>query len=213
MRHLFTVAVVVGLAACGGNTREPAPPPPVASAEISEALVRDLAILTTQAEPSAALRLLAARHDVDSMISMLVDDRRFTNTVVPTMLLEDYRFTSYLSVNGGFSLKRDDPTQPLYLRKPCKASDATSVEPWWEPGTQVMVCNDSYKPDVMTAPTLPGRERATPPLCGSFRDNQPDCGCGRNLIHCTDDADMRTAVRRSLGADGGRCRGTACRGA
>lgn len=211
MKHLLLV-VAVAVGGCGKPQSPPTRlPPPIPSGPASQAvvvnetLVRDLAILTTQAEPTAALKLLGANNDVEGMIAMLLADKRFTNTVVPTMLLEDYRFTSHLSIKSSFVLKQtsDDPKQPIfYLRKPCKRVGATNVEPWWAPGTQVLICSDDYKPDALYRHKLPGRPNDVAPVCGSSSsDIQPECGCGRNLIHCTRDRAMRAAIRTSLGAE------------
>ena len=206
------LVALVTITACANKSAtdhiRPSPSPPL-RVVLNEKLVRDLAILTTQAEPTPALALLASRGDVDGVVSMLVDDRRFTNTVVPTMLLEDYRFPAYLSVGRLYTLNQDNPAQPMYLHKPCKPAEATSVEPWWALGTQVMVCNDSYLPDAVNMGTLPGRPKDSPPLCGSSRGSgnrettgpPSECGCGHNLIHCRRDMAMRTEVRTSLAAE------------
>lgn len=195
-----TCVLVVALAACGNKgqpTRVPPPAPagpstPTASSvPISPGLLRDLSILTTKSEPSEALKLLASQNDIDGVVSMLVDDRRFTNEVVPTMLLEDMRFTTIVAVSSASprGLKPGkDPSDPLYLTKPCKPTDATKVEPWWALGTEVLVCNDAYRPDVLVGESLPGRSGPGPKCSSAYRALHPEwgkgCGCGRNLVNC-----------------------------
>ena len=202
------LVLVFFVAACGNKSAPPlattltttttVPGQQAKSPVMKESLLRDLSILTTQAEPTAELKALGARNDVAGVVEMLLADHRFTNVVVGTMLLEDYRFPSYFAPNGMFVLKQEDPSQPYYLRKPCKPADTVSVEPWWALGTQIKVCADAYVPDKVVLAPQPGRATQRPPLCGSWRTPQPGCGCGHNLIHCTHNKAQRRAIRTSI---------------
>lgn len=216
MRTATCVLVVASVLAACGNKAQPVrvqPPPPVpvpvatqpTPTPISPGLLRDLAILTTKSEPSEALKILASHNDIDGVVSMLVDDRRFTNEVVPAMLLEDMRSTTIVAVAGS-SVRRlkpgNHPSEPLYLDKACKPSDATKVEPWWALGTEVLVCNDAYRPAVLEGESLPKRPGVRP-LCGSvYRAFHPEwgkaCGCGRNLVNCVPDKALPQQIKASL---------------
>lgn len=195
------ISIVVALALAGCNkTSKPVTPPAPAPIVVTDGLLRDLAILTTQSEPTPAMKQLAARGDLEGVVSLLVEDRTFTNTVAPNILLEDNRFPSVYAVQD-LKIQLDEASQVWYLYKPCKPADATSVEPWWALGTHIMVCNDSYKPDVLTMPASKALPNDPPPVCGSNRGAEPPCGCGRNLMHCIRDTNQHTEIRKSLAAE------------
>jgi hypothetical protein len=200
--HRLIVAAALGLFACNQRSAPvttPTPEPEPVRA-LDEGLVRDLSILTTQAEPTAAVKTLAARGDLEGVISMLVEARTFTHVVAPNILLEDNRFPAVYAVQE-LQLQIDPKTEIGYLYQPCKPSDATSVEPWWAMGTRIKVCNDSYKPDVFAMPRSKERPNDPPPMCGSNRGVAPPCGCGPNLIRCYRDRDQLTEVRKRLYAE------------
>ena len=69
-----------------------------------------------------------------------------------------------------------------YVHKPCERGDAVQVKPWWDLSRSVLVCRDSYRPEVF------GDD--TGALCtghfGSPLMPASPCGCGPNLIRCGD---------------------------
>ena len=84
-----------------------------------------------------------------------------------------------------------------YLHTACTRSDAVEVKPWWDLATTVLVCRDSYRPDVFGD--------ATGALCtGHFLSPlaaTSPCGCGPNLIRCGRDEVQLAQVQSALIAE------------
>jgi hypothetical protein len=72
-----------------------------------------------------------------------------------------------------------------FLRNRCSSADAVRVKPWWSPDKEILVCPDSYRPEVLA--DKEGR------ACGAQmtwpRDNDA-CGCGPWMMFCTQDHDQ-----------------------
>lgn len=80
-----------------------------------------------------------------------------------------------------------------YLRKPCALADAVEVDPWWDPGDEIRVCPDAYRPDV--------RGDADGRTCGASMLSpygSETCGCGPRLMFCALDKKHNRKLRASL---------------
>jgi hypothetical protein len=81
-----------------------------------------------------------------------------------------------------------------YLHKTCDRADAVKVNPWWELSKPVLVCRDSYKPDVFGD----GKGAyCTGHLLSPVLASSP-CGCGPNLIRCTKNLELRNQIQRAV---------------
>ncbi|HEY4222271.1 MAG TPA: hypothetical protein VGO62_13035, partial [Myxococcota bacterium] len=68
-----------------------------------------------------------------------------------------------------------------YLREKCSQEEAVKVKPWWAPEKEVLVCPNSYRPEVK------GDDKGR--TCGAEMLSPRDvdtCGCGPWLMFCTE---------------------------
>lgn len=63
----------------------------------------------------------------------------------------------------------------------CTMDGWVEVEPYWAPGTAIRVCAFDAQPHTDATPDDDGDPRT----CDRVGDNDPLCGCGPNLRHCT----------------------------
>ena len=100
-----------------------------------------------------------------------------------------------------FTLKKSDSTPAVYyLEQPCKAKDQIDVEPWWDLGSKVRVCADSYRPEVVSY--VAGGESTV--WCDStfYKAHRAwvtsPCKCGRNLMNCAPSSDVQRAIMKGF---------------
>ena len=90
------------------------------------------------------------------------------------------------------------------MREPCSASEAVEVKPWWDLGSTVRVCPDSYRPERWTLDVSEHSYRTRMVLgcdgqVGSpEKEDQPLCGCGPNLLRCLQDGDQYVDMHSSM---------------
>jgi hypothetical protein len=86
----------------------------------------------------------------------------------------------------------DEEGRPLpmvenYLEGDCAGGEGCTmdgwvrVEPYWAPGTTIQVCAFDAQPHTDATP----RDNGDPRTCDQSGDDDPLCGCGPNLRHCT----------------------------
>lgn len=64
-----------------------------------------------------------------------------------------------------------------YRGKPCPEAELERVRPWWSPATEVWVCHNDHRPEVI-------RDRDySCDMLGPLPEGSP-CGCGPNLMFC-----------------------------
>lgn len=127
---------------------------------------------------------------IDDYIEFILGGKRFSRTVVPSMLFGGFVNTrNYYAYPSGYNLQ-STKDGILYLREPCTADDATEVAPWWDLANPVRVCPDSYNPERWTMSPDEHDYRSKMRLtCDSQvgspeKELQPLCGCGPNLLRC-----------------------------
>ena len=63
----------------------------------------------------------------------------------------------------------------------CTMDGWIQLEPYWAPGTSIRVCAFDAQPHTDATP----RDNGDPRTCDQVGDDDPLCGCGPNLRHCT----------------------------
>jgi mono/diheme cytochrome c family protein len=181
LRKIVRIGSLAGLLAAGWSAKgalsaEPAP-------AIARPLAEHLAVLA--AGRSVTDAELASAPTVSAYVDGLLSSPEF-KTLIPAQVLlsggvarpvkdDEFAWLRSKQVAGGKVL--------YWLNEPCRIGEAEAVHPWWAPESEVLVCRDSYNPDVTKVGTF---------YCGSpgaYRDDAklpPDqrCGCGPNLIYC-----------------------------
>jgi hypothetical protein len=87
-----------------------------------------------------------------------------------------------------------------YLEGDCAGGDGCTmdgwvqVEPYWAPGSSIRVCAFDAQPHTDATP----RDNGDPRTCDQASDDDPLCGCGPNLRHCTARGANYDAVHEAL---------------
>lgn len=202
-----TMLLVIACACQPSRSRERAltapPPPAVPDAE----LLQDLSLLARRRlMPEAevdTLRRALARRDITlaAHIDRLLSDREFAYEVVPRLLLRAaVRVPAGAAISYVLKSTASAGGEPIYfLWKPCTADKAERVRPWWDPDRAVLVCADSYRPDVYVALRKVGDLAARcDALFARLGDGPPECGCGPYLMRCARDDAHRAEIEASL---------------
>jgi mono/diheme cytochrome c family protein len=200
MRPCRSSLVLLLALAAGCNTPRSggsAPPPPM---DPREQLVEDLTLLATGETPTraeieeTARRLASGRITIEKLVDRLLADGRFARNIAPQMLL-DTLMPPADALSPGFVLKKTAGAEPVYyLRKPCGPEEVELVHPWWDEASTVRVCRDSHRPDQLVEPQTGFR-------CGGYNLHPYQssfCGCGPNLMNCTESAEQRASFYDSM---------------
>ena len=183
----------------------------VPAAPIDPRLLSDLSMLAVGAPPSDA-DLLNAGRGIDRFVDTLLADSRFGAEVVPKIIFREHVIRPTTLRAKAFTLQQVTPsgsvTPIYYLREPCDPALAQSVRPWWEPSKDVLICPDSFRPDVWEVPGTARGEKASTSCDAGVASSAKllpatTCGCGPNLMRCASDAaqfdqfldDMRNELR------------------
>ena len=193
------VAVLVGaVIGCAKLAPEPHGSPPERAPNLPK-LVDDLALLAIGALPPAADRQRVAAalarqpHAVDGYITDLLADPRFAQRVAPEILFNK-KAVDPVEEDAWDVLDSQGDPPVYYLRHPCDAEHAETVNPWWALDTEVLVCSDSYQPSHL-------RQPETGWYCGGSNlapARSPFCGCGPNLMNCARDEAHLRAIKAGL---------------
>jgi hypothetical protein len=170
-------------------------PPPVTAALLSDLALFATGALAPAAEvEAAAAEIQAGQATLDGYVDRLLDDPRFARDVAPRLILGDMIAPagSFAALSAHWILKTDPsaPSPVYFLRKPCPAAEAERVHPWWDPKSEVAVCPDAHRPEVLADPK-------TGFFCGTMNlvpFMSPVCGCGPGLINCYRDRAHHAAV-------------------
>lgn len=188
---------VVALALGSACSHTAAPP-------VTVDLVSDLTLLATgrplasaEAERVAA-GLNDGRLELDRWLDNLVEDPALGDRIAKGIVLGPQGNKAQHPVSEHLILRqREEGGQPIYyLREACTSDQAEKVSPWWAPESTVLICPDSYRPEV--------RGDAEGRACGATTlspRTDSTCGCGPRLIFCTRDRDQYEDLRRSVQAE------------
>ncbi|HEX8109025.1 MAG TPA: hypothetical protein VF516_14935 [Kofleriaceae bacterium] len=224
--HPVLALVAAVLAACQGHaTTPPAAPPapravPAAVAdppaspdhlELIRALMHAPEIAFDGAafpEPRERIRayvraLLADDATYPGLLSALYAFTRYPMYPSAVPFLVQHTVIDGTPVFYGHYAHDKGATGPASAPPPCPKSAAVKVVPWWDPSTEVLVCPDSYRPNV--------RMFAKDRDCGTLSDFQllvatrsPQeniCGCGPNLIYCAPNEEIDWKIRGAAQAE------------
>ena len=177
--------------ACSPAASDPAPASPTWSDERFDDMTA-LALGRTLDPPTRAQTLAALRTGkltLEQYIDTLVRDPAMSREIVPHMILGWLDFGPYSFILPVLQKDEIDGVAVYRLKtrgnlpgKPCKASEAVDVAPWWDLKTTIKVCPVDYQPTALV--TKDGN------VCtGASALSDPGfiCGCGPNLINCTID--------------------------
>ena len=146
-------------------------------------LAHDLAMLSTGGPASDAdlLRLAARGYSpaaFSDFIGELVRRPEFAEVVSEVLRLKG---SSYRQIGPMMQLETFelDGRSVFFTRERCSLGQVEAVHPWWDLGTTVLVCRDSYRPDVFQI----DESHYCSGLWASDLDEAP-CGCGPNLMRC-----------------------------
>ncbi|HEY4181361.1 MAG TPA: hypothetical protein VGM90_31160 [Kofleriaceae bacterium] len=142
---------------------------------------------------------LSARQDVyRAFIRDRVTQRGFYESVMGDLKLKHGRGDPVSMLPPlWLTLKTSEAKQPFfYLDQPCATKDLVSVAPWWDLGSTVKVCKDSYKPEIESFSAGNGGTvycDATyyKPLRAWV---ESPCKCGANLINCAPNMDVQKTL-------------------
>ena len=188
-RWLVAIAVVAG---CQPDATNPVAP----RIAIDRTVLNELALLATANAPPAAVldqwagSIQRGEQTVEQYIDMLLDQPAFGRVIAPEILMGETLERPTLNINrfDYYKLKITPSTEHapvVYLTKPCAATEAVEVEPWWALGTKIKVCPAAYNPDVWEFTGADKEVRACDAMeaAPTFTASSP-CGCGPNLIRC-----------------------------
>jgi hypothetical protein len=163
-------------------------------------LAHDLSMLATGTPASAAdLAKLAAGGNTAEAYSRYIDEllQRPELANVATRVLRIIGSNSRsLWAETPLLHQTVDKTTVYYIRKPCDPKQAVSVKPWWDLGTKVLVCPDSYRPEVFAAPD---GNTCSGVYAAPYQPDSP-CGCGPNLMRCST-PEQKEAMAKAISAE------------
>ncbi len=196
----------IALAACGPSSASELPPratetpAPSSAPRVDPALLDQLALLTTGMPTDVAFApgerarwqgdLTTGKATLDGYLDALLATPQFAEGVAPRVIVSDALLRRNPTATIGNPLKTTevDGKKLYFLDKPCALAQAVTVHPWWDAGAEVLVCSDSYRPDVYRF-----RIRGEWAYCGAKEET--GCGCGPNLIRCSSGAAQESALR------------------
>ncbi|MBK7861687.1 MAG: hypothetical protein IPJ65_24335 [Archangiaceae bacterium] len=150
-------------------------------------------IATEQAPAREALedwkkRIEARDASMENYVDFLLEQPGFINVTAPFLLVRDWAFATQQTPPLNALLKalsRPGMKEPVYYRwLPCAPEQAVRVTPWWGKDP-VLVCPDSYRPEVF----VDGMHFCDGGVAQDKFDSKLDgvrqiCGCGPNLMRC-----------------------------
>ncbi|MCA9705154.1 MAG: hypothetical protein KDK70_04790, partial [Myxococcales bacterium] len=83
-----------------------------------------------------------------------------------------------------------------YLDDPCPAHELQSVRPWWNLDEEVLICRDSYRPEVEFDDRASGKQFCEAPYYGN--PGPRVCGCGEYLLACARDEAQQWQLRAEI---------------
>ncbi len=105
------------------------------------------------------------------------------NALFPAEIIA--KWTPFQAVDYGLELKtfEHDGKELYFLYTPCDPKTVVRVRPWWDLSSEVLVCPDSYKPDIAGIKSDPEQKS----ICGGRNRSSysRDCGCGPALMNCS----------------------------
>lgn len=142
---------------------------------------------------------------IGSYIDEILETERFAGEVIPALVFGSFvNVRNYYALPSAFVLKRSSADAPVYLRAPCTAAEAITVQPWWDLRSEIQVCPDAYRPDKWTMTASEHSYRTSTVLTCDSQVGSPEletsslCGCGPNLIRCLRDEDQYNQFNRSF---------------
>ena len=86
---------------------------------------------------------------------------------------------------------KDGDREIYYVDTPCKRAETVRVQPWWDLGSTVWICNKDYRPDVVVDTSL-----GQPRFCEysgqvGHTHGERACRCGQHLVNCARDRRMQ----------------------
>ncbi|MEJ7596921.1 MAG: hypothetical protein WKG01_03340 [Kofleriaceae bacterium] len=159
-------------------------------------LAHDLAMLATGMPASTAdLARLQAAGNSSEAYSRYVDELltrpQLANVASRVLRLIGSNSRTLL---GDGALKQQGAI--YYIHEPCDASAAVTVKPWWDLGTVVKVCPDSYRPEVFKAPD---GNYCSGVYAAPYQPKSP-CGCGPNLMRCST-TEQKAQIAKAITAE------------
>ena len=145
-----------------------------------------------------------------AFVAELAASSEFAAQIAPSLLFGVYVNTrNYYLVPALYTLKRAKSRGEYvhFLREPCLASEAVSVLPWWHPVQPILVCPDSYRPEVWTVAADKHSYQTTMPISCDSQVGSPEkerssvCGCGPNLFRCLPDEESYLGLHASARAE------------
>lgn len=211
--------VVLAATACSNAASQTQPPAPAAataepvatSRRDTTVLLGAMATLTGKIADAGYLARWAKTIDsgkatIDDYIDELLANQRFSGEIMPALLFGAFvNVRTYYALPAEFTLQH--PTEAggaLYLRKPCAASEAIAVKPWWNLASEVKVCPDAYRPEKWTIAADEHSYKTHAALSCDSQVGSPEletkslCGCGPNLIRCLRDEDQYNEFNKSF---------------
>lgn len=202
------LALVLAAAACSPAVSDPQSATPT---EETVALLGSMATLVGVVIDKPHVMTWARKIDsgeapLGKYIDELLASERFAGEVVPALVFNAYvNVRNYFALPAALVLKRSpEVNAPLYLRAPCTATEAVTVRPWWDLGTEVRVCPDAYRPEKWSMAAHEHTYRTRSVLTCDSQIGSPEletsslCGCGPNLIRCLRDEQQYNQFNASL---------------
>lgn len=142
-----------------------------------------------------AFSIQSGDKSIDDFLDVLVESPGLGVQVAPSLIFGAYlNVHNYYVMPTGYNLKQSEPDDKgrviHFIREPCKADEAVSVEPWWALDTKILVCPDTYRPERWTIDVNEHDYKSRMPLACDSQVGSPEkesksiCGCGPNLIRC-----------------------------
>ncbi|MDP2341920.1 MAG: hypothetical protein Q8O67_13260 [Deltaproteobacteria bacterium] len=194
------VVVLFALSGCSG-CRKVAPP----SAELTPKaqLISDLALfasgqpLSVEEATKLGEELASGKLTVADYIDELTEGQLGARLAKDLVLSagDGVKDRHPLPQHSVLRMTKDKETgdEVYYLKKKCAAIDAVSVKAWWVRDEAILICPDSYRPEVKS--DKQGR------TCGASmlapRDDDV-CGCGPRLMFCTKTNDMFNRMKGAI---------------
>ena len=154
-------------------------------------LINDVAVLATGATPTerrvdelaAALRSDATTWP--AVIDEFLQSESFATEVALDVVFPIFKGLQPFHLLVSPVLQTFEVNRPgvalstiYYLYEPCKPEEAVKVRPWWDSKTEVLVCPDSYRPDVF------GDDNGQYCSGRNLLEFSKSCGCGPSLMRC-----------------------------
>jgi len=211
LRTILAVSAIGCSIGCGTTSEEGAVD--AQTSGTTQELVETLSLLAGDALSANAVADWVAKIEggettTDALVASLIDSSRIGERVAPNLLFTTFlNAKNYYAVPAMYTLKRtpgSGASPILYLREPCTASEAVEVKPWWDLGSTVRICPDSYRPErwILNVDEHSYRSRMVLGCDGQVgspeKEDKSLCGCGPNLIRCLQDGEQYLDMHASM---------------